>query len=86
MIVDNQAARVAGTNALAETGDKLSVNLSMPVMADLPPATPGMLVGVTINSEVFKGVQCYVLKPTNPCAVAYRYARIRRLVRFRGGR
>ncbi|MEL4303116.1 hypothetical protein ACE02Z_16080 [Shewanella xiamenensis] len=56
LIVDNQAARVAGTNALAETGDKLSVNLSMPVMADLPPATPGMLVGVTINSEVFKGV------------------------------
>ncbi|MEL4391272.1 hypothetical protein [Shewanella xiamenensis] len=56
LIVDNQAARVAGTNALAETGDKLSVNLSTPVMADLPPATPGMLVGVTINSEVFKGV------------------------------
>ncbi|MGI2078490.1 hypothetical protein [Shewanella putrefaciens] len=56
LIVDNQAARVAGTNALAETGDKLSVNISMPVMADLPPATPGMLVGVTINSEVFKGV------------------------------
>ncbi|MEL4280697.1 MULTISPECIES: hypothetical protein [Shewanella] len=56
LIVDNQAARVAGTNALAETGDKLSVNLSMPVMADLPPAIPGMLVGVTINSEVFKGV------------------------------
>lgn len=56
LIVDNQAARVAGTNALAETGDKLSVNLSMPVMSDLPPATPGMLVGVTINSEVFKGV------------------------------
>ncbi|QSE47966.1 hypothetical protein [Shewanella putrefaciens] len=56
LIVDNQAARVAGTNALAETGDKLSVNLSMPVMADLPPATPGMLIGVTINSEVFKGV------------------------------
>lgn len=56
LIVDNQAARVAGTNALAETGDKLSVNLSMPVMADLPPATPGMLVGATINGEVFKGV------------------------------
>ncbi|MFB2682809.1 hypothetical protein [Shewanella mangrovisoli] len=56
LIVDNQAARVAGTDALAETGDKLSVNLSMPVMADLPPATPGMLVGVTINGEVFKGV------------------------------
>lgn len=56
LIVDNQAARVAGTNALAETGDKLSVNISMPVMADLPPATPGMLIGVTINSEVFKGV------------------------------
>ncbi|MFB2800469.1 hypothetical protein [Shewanella seohaensis] len=56
LIVDNQAARVAGTNALAETGDKLSVNLSMPVMADLPPVTPGMLVGVTINSDVFKGV------------------------------
>ncbi|MEJ6521072.1 hypothetical protein PQI64_15050 [Shewanella bicestrii] len=56
LIVDNQAARVAGTNALAETGDKLTVNIAMPVMADLPPVTPGMLVGVTINSDVFKGV------------------------------
>ena len=38
------------------------------------------------RGEVFKDVQCYVLKPTNPCAVAYRYARIRRLVRLGGGR
>ncbi|MCU8012182.1 hypothetical protein [Shewanella sp. SM74] len=55
LIVDNQAARIAGTNALADTGDKLNVTLSFPVMVDLPPATPGMLIGIREGAEVFKG-------------------------------
>lgn len=55
LIVDNQAARIAGTNALADTGDKLNVTLSLPVMVDLPPATPGMLIGIREGTEVFKG-------------------------------
>jgi hypothetical protein len=32
--------------------------------------------------RVFKGPQVYFLKATKPCAVAYGYARIRRLVRL----
>lgn len=55
LIVDNQAARIAGTNALADTGDKLNVTLSLPVMIDLPPATPGMLIGIREGADVFKG-------------------------------
>jgi hypothetical protein len=55
LIVDNQAARIAGTNALADTGDKLNITLTLPVMADLPPATPGMLIGIREGTEVFKG-------------------------------
>ncbi|MDT3335650.1 hypothetical protein Q4Q49_10105 [Shewanella sp. SP1S1-7] len=55
LIVDNQAARIAGTNALADTGDKLNVTLSLPVMVNLPPATPGMLIGIREGTEVFKG-------------------------------
>ncbi|WP_445945937.1 hypothetical protein [Shewanella sp.] len=55
LIVDNQAARIAGTNALADTGDKLNIALTLPVMADLPPAAPGMLIGIREGTEVFKG-------------------------------
>jgi hypothetical protein len=55
LIVDNQAARIAGTNALADTGDKLNITLTLPVMADLPPAVPGMLIGIREGTEVFKG-------------------------------
>jgi hypothetical protein len=31
---------------------------------------------------LFNGCQCYLMKATTPCVVAYRYARIRRLVRL----
>ncbi|UCX03578.1 hypothetical protein FJ709_02985 [Shewanella glacialimarina] len=55
LIVDNQAARTAGTNALADTGSKLNINMSLPILADLPPATPGMLIGVREGVNVFKG-------------------------------
>ena len=37
-------------------------------------------------ATVFKDTQCYALLPTNPCATAYGYARIRRLVRPGGRR
>ncbi|MGI2111734.1 hypothetical protein ACRN9C_20470 [Shewanella frigidimarina] len=55
LIVDNQAARTAGTNALADTGNKLNINMSLLIMADLPPATPGMLIGIREGVDVFKG-------------------------------
>jgi hypothetical protein len=55
LIVDNQAARTAGTNALADTGNKLNINMSLPIMADLPPAIPGMLIGIREGVDVFKG-------------------------------
>jgi hypothetical protein len=55
LIVDNQAARTAGTNSLADTGNKLNINMSLPIMADLPPATPGMLIGIREGVDVFKG-------------------------------
>ena len=55
LIVDNQAARTAGTNALADTGNKLNINMTLPIMADLPPATPGMLIGIREGVDVFKG-------------------------------
>ncbi|AUR84133.1 hypothetical protein NVP1049O_24 [Vibrio phage 1.049.O._10N.286.54.B5] len=54
LIVDVQAARVAGTVALADTGKKEQITINLPIMADLPPLTKGMLVGVTYRSEVFK--------------------------------
>ncbi|AHK11756.1 baseplate protein [Shewanella sp. phage 1/44] len=54
LIVDTQAARVAGTVALADTGNKELITINLPIMADLPPLTKGMLVGVTYRTEVFK--------------------------------
>jgi hypothetical protein len=54
LIVDVQAARLAGTTALANTGNKRIWQLSMPILFDLPPITPGQLVGVRIGNDVFK--------------------------------
>ncbi len=54
LIVDNQAARLAGTNAIANTGKKRIHNIVLPVQPDLPPLTAGMLIGVS-NTDVFKG-------------------------------
>lgn len=56
LIVDNQAARTAGTVALADTGKKRIHNISLPIMADLPPLTVGMLVGVRDGASLFKSV------------------------------
>ena len=54
LIVDNQAARLAGTNAIAASGNKELISVSLPIMADLPPLKKGMLIGVTYEGEVFK--------------------------------
>ncbi|MSU92467.1 hypothetical protein EB795_00640 [Pseudomonas mandelii] len=44
------------------------------------------LVCLSVKRCLFKPPQRYVLKATNPCAVAYGYARIRRLVRLGAAR
>ncbi|AUR84405.1 hypothetical protein NVP1055O_29 [Vibrio phage 1.055.O._10N.286.55.E9] len=54
LMVDIQAARVAGTSLIADSGRKELISLNLPVMNDLPPLTKGMLVGVTYRDEVFK--------------------------------
>ena len=54
LIVDNKAARLAGTNAIADTGNKQKITVTLPLMADLPPLKKGMLIGVTYQSDVFK--------------------------------
>ncbi|WP_229380918.1 hypothetical protein [Shewanella psychropiezotolerans] len=56
LIVDNQAARIAGTVALADTGKKRIHNIALPIMADIPPLTVGMLVGVRDGATLFKSV------------------------------
>lgn len=54
LIVDVKAARVVGTTAIADTGNKDMITVNLPIMHDLPPLTKGMLVGVTYRTEVFK--------------------------------
>jgi hypothetical protein len=40
----------------------------------------------TARQRLFKSHQRYFPQATTPCAIAYSYARIRRLVRLGGGR
>ncbi|GIU22267.1 hypothetical protein [Shewanella sp. MBTL60-007] len=54
LIVDNKAARLAGTNVIADTGNKQKITVTLPLMADLPPLKKGMLIGVTYQGDVFK--------------------------------
>ncbi|WP_434340179.1 hypothetical protein [Motilimonas cestriensis] len=56
LIVDDMAARLCGTMALAETGAKVAWSLTCPVMQDLPPLIPGQLIAVTADAITFKGV------------------------------
>ena len=56
LIVDVIAARLAGTNAIAETGNGEDIQVSLPVMADLPPLKKGQLVGVTWRTDVYKAL------------------------------
>lgn len=56
LIVDTQAARLAGTNAIADSGTKSRVSINTTVMADLPPLRPGQLIGITWRGEVYKAL------------------------------
>ncbi|WP_345873175.1 hypothetical protein [Shewanella algae] len=56
LIVDTQAARLAGTNAIADSGTKRRVSINTTVMADLPPLRPGQLIGITWRGEVYKAL------------------------------
>ena len=38
--------------------------------------------GYCASSRLFNGCKRYLMKATTPCVLAYRYARIRRLVRL----
>ncbi|MCE2594400.1 hypothetical protein K6Y31_06195 [Motilimonas cestriensis] len=54
LITDVQAARQRGTAVLADAGDKIINTIKTKLMPDLLPITPGMLVGVSYDAEVFK--------------------------------
>jgi len=54
LIVDVQAARLAGTAALADSGHKRNWQLTLPVMASLPPFKIGQLIGVRVGTDIFK--------------------------------
>ncbi|MCH1926857.1 hypothetical protein L9G74_19130 [Shewanella sp. C32] len=56
LIVDIQAARLAGTAALADTGEKQQISLTLPIMADLPPFKKGQLVGITWRGEQYRAL------------------------------
>lgn len=56
LIVTDQAARVAGTVMIADSGKKQKVSVTLPVMNDLPPLTKGMLIGVTYRDEIYKAL------------------------------
>lgn len=54
LIVSDIPARLAGTDAIAKTGRKERVSVTMPVMVDLPPLVKGMLIGVSYFGDVYK--------------------------------
>ncbi len=54
LITHAQAARLAGTKVLAESGNKKRVTLSLPVSGQVAPLTKGSLVGVTYRGDVYK--------------------------------
>lgn len=54
LITHNQAARQRGTCELANSGNKQNTTIKTKLLDDLPPIRPGMLVGITYTSSVFK--------------------------------
>lgn len=56
IITDQQAARQRGTAILADCGRKEQYSITLPIMADLPPCLPGMLLGVTWQTDIYKGL------------------------------
>lgn len=56
LIVTEQAARLAGTSILADTGNKRSWSITCPILNDLPPLRVGMLVGVRHGASIYKAI------------------------------
>jgi hypothetical protein len=56
LITDNQAARQRGTAELANSGSKDAITLELPIMDLLPICQPGMILGVTWQTDVFKAL------------------------------
>lgn len=54
LILSDTPARLAGTDAIAKTGRKQRVTVTLPVMNDLPPLVKGMLIGVSYFGDVYK--------------------------------
>lgn len=54
LITDNQAARQRGSYELANSGNKQQSTIRTKLLNDLPPIRPGMLVGVTYASSIYK--------------------------------
>jgi hypothetical protein len=45
---------LVGTAAIADTGTKKRISVSLPVMATLPPLVKGMLIGVSYFGDIYK--------------------------------
>jgi hypothetical protein len=56
LITDNLAARQRGTAELANSGSKDNVTVILPVMDLLPPCLPGMVLGVSWQTDIYKAL------------------------------
>lgn len=54
LILADIPARLVGTAAIADTGTKKRISVSLPVMATLPPLVKGMLIGVSYFGDIYK--------------------------------
>lgn len=54
LILTDIPARLVGTAAIADTGNKKRIVVSLPVMATLPPLVKGMLIGVSYFGDIYK--------------------------------
>lgn len=56
LIVDTLAGRQRGTAVIADSGKKDDISITLPIMDTLPPVLPGMLLGISWQTEVFKAM------------------------------
>jgi hypothetical protein len=54
LIATVQAARQRGSCELANAGNKKQSVLRSKIMPDLPPITPGMLLGIRYGADIYK--------------------------------
>lgn len=54
LILTDIPARLVGTAAIADTGSKKRIGVSLPIMATLPPLVKGMLIGVSYFGDTYK--------------------------------